>query len=232
MTELAQNAIWCIAIVIGLIGWLSCRRYGKISAIVIGAFCFFSGLILGSLLMPALIIIASFLFTFLLCFQKTKDESVSFYAGLLVGVVSFIVLLALWNTIPISINSDQVLIEKIELDYIDSELGASGKFMLGYGSIEGAVYYKYGYRQGEELIENVIKKAPNIHIFDNQTNGRGTMYVYRTTTIRKPYPSPLNDIVFIGMPIKNSETFFDETFFIIQEGSISSGGILKSAPSQ
>ena len=223
MVELAQIIIFCIAIAIGLVGGLLRRKKGAASATTTVALCFLFALIGGLYCMPILIIVVTTLGVVILCYQKTRNADITIAAGLATIAIVALILIFSWQSAPTSLDTERVLIQKIELCEINSELGTTGKFLWGTGNIEPAIYYKYGYRQGTELIEELIKKTPDVHIIDNRTDGRGTLEVYRFNSITEKYPSLFNDVVFNGNLDRKVTKMWDETRLHVPVNSVTSG---------
>jgi hypothetical protein len=118
-----------------------------------------------------------------------------------------------------------VEVRNISLVALNDNFNIKGNFYLGFGGIEGAMYYTYSYRQGRELIQKSIMKTEDVYLYDDRTDGKGVIYYYESYHIKDLSQWPLN-LIFNGVGERDFEKKWIE--INVPPNSIVQGMVLDS----
>ncbi|MFA5714518.1 MAG: hypothetical protein WC998_02105 [Candidatus Paceibacterota bacterium] len=116
-------------------------------------------------------------------------------------------------------------VRNISLVALNDNFNIKGNFYLGFGGIEGAMYYTYSYRQGRELIQKSIMKTEDVYLYDDRTDGKGVIYYYESYHIKDLSQWPLN-LIFNGVGERDFEKKWIE--INVPPNSIVQGMVLDS----
>jgi hypothetical protein len=118
--------------------------------------------------------------------------------GFVMFCVVGIIFIFLYFSIPAT--TETIEVGNVSLTALRSAVASSGTFyFLGSGSIGANFYYVYGYMQGPEYMQGLIKKTPEVHVYPNRTDERGNIIFYKSFYVRNVSAWPIN-LAFNGAP--------------------------------
>jgi len=161
------------------------------SLLAVVAGLFFNGF------MPLLITIWCVIICYIHFHQK-QDCNTKLWTSLTFFVVGTVFFYA-YPFIPAT--TEVVETENISLTALHSTVASSGDFLLGIGNVEGKLYYVYGYMKGDEFVQELKVKTPNVHVYPNRTDGGGNIISYQSFNVRNTSAWPIN-LLFNGAPKK------------------------------